>query len=60
VVTGGALDRPVRPDVSTHSAMHWSMRAGYRASGLGIGAGRAPRRGGWQVTAVARVWPEQT
>ena len=55
VVTGGALTGV--PDISIYSAMHWSMRAGYRASGIGMAlTGAAP----WRMAgaAMARVWPE--
>lgn len=56
VVTGGALTGV--PDISIYSAMHWSMRAGYRASGLGMAlAGPALFRSAGAV--VARVWPER-
>lgn len=56
VVTGGALTGV--PDIAIYSAMHWSMRAGYRASGIGMAlTGAAP----WRMAgaAMARVWPEQ-
>ncbi|GEO00873.1 saccharopine dehydrogenase [Novosphingobium sediminis] len=56
VVTGGALTGV--PDIAIYSAMHWSMRAGYRASGIGMGlAGPALFR--TAGAAMARVWPEQ-
>lgn len=56
VVTGGALTGV--PDIAIFSAMHWSMRAGYRASGIGMAlTGAAP----WRMagSAMARVWPER-
>ncbi len=56
VVTGGALTGV--PDITIYSAMHWSMRASYRASGIGMAlTGTAP----WRIagTVLARVWPEQ-
>lgn len=57
VVTGGDLLPEVK-DISIYSAMHWSMRAGYRASGIGMAlTGAAP----WRMagSAMARVWPER-
>lgn len=57
VVTAGAL-LPDVPDIAIYSAMHWSMRAGYRATGIGIAlTGAAP----WRIagSAMARMWPER-
>lgn len=56
VVTGGALTGV--PDISLYSAMHWSMRAGYRASGLSM-ALAGPGLFRMAGAAVARVWPER-
>lgn len=56
VITAGALTGV--PDIAIYSAMHWSMRAGYRASGIGMGlTGAAP----WRLagSAMARVWPQE-
>lgn len=56
VVTGGALTGV--PEIAIYSAMHWSMRAGYRASGIGMAlTGAAP----WRMAgkAMARMWPER-
>lgn len=56
VVTAGALTGV--PDIAVYSAMHWSARAGYRATGLGMALmGAAP----WRTagSAMARLWPQQ-
>ncbi|WP_298194772.1 saccharopine dehydrogenase NADP-binding domain-containing protein [Novosphingobium sp.] len=54
VVTAGELTGV--EDIAVFSQMHWSMRAGYRAAGIGMAlTGAAP----WRMAggAIARLWP---
>jgi short subunit dehydrogenase-like uncharacterized protein len=54
VVTAGPLTGV--GDIAVFSEMHWSMRAGYRAAGIGMAlSGAAP----WRMagSAMARLWP---
>jgi len=54
VVTAGPLTGV--GDIAVFSEMHWSMRAGYRAAGIGMAlSGAAP----WRMAggAMARLWP---
>ena len=56
VVTAGPLTGV--GDIAVFSQMHWSMRAGYRAAGIGMAlTGAAP----WRTAgkAMARVWPAE-
>ena len=55
VMTGGDLTGV--PDIAIYSQMHWSLRAGYRAAGLGMGlTGAVP----WRTIGnmMAHAWPE--